>query len=190
MVKAIIFDITGVLFPIQPWVGEKPPREELMKIKKVAGDIYVKGKMSKEFLKQKIFLANRPQKELEAVYNSLTVIDEDVFGLIKSLSKEYHLYSIANEVENWTDIRKELFGFEKYFKKLYISVELGMRKPDEGIYKLLLNETGFKPEECLFIDDKTINDEAAQKLGFVGFVYKDFDGLKRYLATEEIFVIP
>jgi HAD superfamily hydrolase (TIGR01509 family) len=187
MVKAIIIDITGVIFPVQPWVGERPSREELLSRKKIVSDFYDKSKMSKEYLREKIFQSNRPHQELEALYNSLTTIDENVLGLIKKLSEKYPLYSIANEAEKWTDIRKDLYGFQKYFKKLYISAELGMRKPDEGIYKLLLNETGLKPEECLFIDDKSINVEAAQKLGFVGFLYKDFESLKRYLINNGIF---
>lgn len=186
MIKSIIFDITGVIFPIQPWVGERPPREELMEIKKVASDIYNKGKMSKEYLKEKIFQTNHPQEELQAIYDSLTVIDENVFNLIKNLSEKYSLYSIANEAEKWTDIRKDLYGFEKYFKKLYISVEVGMRKPEEGIFKLLLNETKQEPEDCLFIDDKEVNVEAAEKLGFKVFLYKDFNGLKEYLVKENI----
>ena len=184
--KAIIFDITGVIFPIQPWIGERPPREELLKIKKVASDIYDKEKMSKEYLKEKIFQADRPHNELEAIYKSLTIIDENIFDLIKKLSEKYFLYSIANEAEKWTDIRKDLFGFEKYFKKLYISCEVGMRKPDEGIFKLLLNETGLSPEECLFIDDKDKNIQAAEKLGFQVFLYKDFDSLKNYLIKKNI----
>lgn len=187
MIKAIIFDITGVLFPVQPWVGERPSREELLKIKKIASDIYGKNKTSKEYLKEKIFQAQRPQRELEAVYNSLTIIDEEVFNLIQKLSEKYPLYSIANEAEKWTDIRNDLYDFKKYFKKLYISFEVGMRKPDEGIYKLFLNETGLRPQDCLFIDDKQINVEAAHKLGFDGFVYKDFEGLMQFLIDKSIY---
>ena len=188
MIKAIIFDITGVLFPVQPWIGERPSREELLKIKQIATGIYDKDKMSKEYLKEKIFQAKRPHNELEAIYNSLTVIDDNVFNLIKKLSEKYPLYSIANEAEKWTEIRKDLYGFQKYFKKLYISIEVGMRKPEEGIYKLLLSETGLRPEECLFIDDKPINVGAAQKLGFQGFVYNNFNSLKEYLIKNNLLV--
>jgi len=186
MIKAIIFDITGVIFPIQPFISERPAREDLMKIKKVAIDIYDKQKMSKEYLKEKIFQADRPVVELEAIYNSLTVIDENVFDLIKKLSKMYPLYSIANEAEKWTDIRKDLYGFDKYFKKLYISIEVGMRKPEEGIFKLFLHETGLRPEECLFIDDKLVNIEAAKNLRFQVFLYTNFQSLRVYLLKERI----
>ncbi len=189
MIKAIIFDITGVLFPYQPWAGERPKREELLEIKKLVTDIYDKEKMSKEYLKEKILSFNRPREELDAIYNSLAVIDENLYELIKKLSEKYTLYAMANEQAKWTDIRKDIFGFEKYFKKLYISVELGMKKPEESIYKLLLSDTGLEPEECLFIDDKEVNVEAAQKLGFKGHVYQNFESLKRYLIESKLLPI-
>jgi len=50
----------------------------------------------------------------------------------KKLSEKYPLYSIANEAEKWTDIRKDLYGFQIYFKKLYISVEVGMQNSGLG----------------------------------------------------------
>jgi len=182
-IKALIFDITGVLFPHQPWVGQRPSKEKLFEIKQVAIDIYDKDKISKSYLKKEIFRTARPQKELEAIFDSLTVIDEDLFELIKKLSKKHDLYSIANEAPKWTDIRKDLYEFEKYFKKLFISIEVGMSKPDENIYQLFLAETGLKPNECLFIDDKKINIETAQKLGFQTHLYVNFNQFKKF-ATD------
>jgi len=181
MLKAIIFDITGVLFQFQPWVGERPPREELLKIKQVAIDIYDKKKISKKYLKNEIFKSARPPKELEAVFKSLTIIDKDLFELVKKLSKTHELYCIANEVPKWTDIRKDLYGFEKYFKKLFISTEIGMRKPDKNIYQHFLSETRLKANECLFIDDKKINIETANKLGFQTYQYTNFKTFNKFL---------
>lgn len=86
MIKAIIFDITDVLFPYQPWAGERPKREELLQIKKLITGVYDKRKMSKKYLKEKIFNLNRPREERDAIYNSLAVIDENQYELIKNLS--------------------------------------------------------------------------------------------------------
>lgn len=177
MLKAIIFDITGVIFPYQPWIGERPPHDELMKIKQIAIDIYDRCKISKKCLLEEISKADRPKAELEAIFKSLTVIDEDLFSLIKNLSEKYRLFAIANEAPKWTDIRKEIYDFEKYFEKLYISIEVGMRKPDENIFQLFLDESGLKPEECLFIDDKQINIDTAERLGMHGHLYTDVETL-------------
>ena len=181
MLKAIIFDITGVLFPCQPWIGDRPSKEEISKIKQVAIDIYHQEKMSKEYLKEKIFEANRPKKELQQIYDSLTCFDSDLFELIKQLSKQYDLYAIANEAHKWTDIRKDLYNFDQYFKKLFISAEIGKRKPDPDIFEYFLAETGLKPEECLFVDDAKRNIETAIKLGFQTYQYSNFKTFNEFI---------
>lgn len=180
MLRAIIFDITGVLFPCQPWFGNRPPKEELLKIKQVVIDIYDKEKMSKEYLKEKIFESDRPREELQQIYDSLTCFDYELFELVKELSTKYDLYSIANEASKWTDIRKDLYGFDKYFKKLFISVEVGKKKPDPDIFEHFLEETGLKSEECLFVDDAERNIETAKQLGFQTYQYSDFKSFKEF----------
>ncbi len=157
-----------------------------MKIKQIVIDLYDTKKISKQYLKEEIFRIDRPKEELEAIYKSLTIIDEQIFDLIKQLSKKYDLYSVANETEKWTDIRIALYGFDKYFKKLYISSEVGFRKPDKEIFNLFLTETGLKPEECLFIDDKKENTQAAGALGFAVFQYTSFKDLEKYFLEQKI----
>ncbi|MEK7620252.1 MAG: HAD-IA family hydrolase [Patescibacteria group bacterium] len=186
MIKAIIFDITGVLFPHQPWIGVRPTHEELMKIKRLATDVYDQKKMSKKYLKKKLFETNRPHEELEAIYNSLTIIDQDLFDLIKKLSKKYDIYAMANEVQKWTDIRKDITRFDKYFTKLFISIEVGLRKPNEDFYTFFLSETGLEPHDCLFVDDKKSNVEVAEKLGFHGFTYKDYKNFREFIDKKAL----
>jgi len=42
---------------------------------------------------------------------------------------------------------------------------VGLRKPEPAIYKLALEITDRKPQECAFIDDRPLNLDAAQCLG-------------------------
>jgi putative hydrolase of the HAD superfamily len=42
---------------------------------------------------------------------------------------------------------------------------LGMKKPDERIYRLALDITQHPPEQCVFIDDRALNLECATALG-------------------------
>jgi putative hydrolase of the HAD superfamily len=51
-----------------------------------------------------------------------------------------------------------------------ISYEVQIVKPENGIYKALLAKYNLKAEECVFLDDKPENIEAAVKLGFHGIV--------------------
>ena len=48
---------------------------------------------------------------------------------------------------------------------MYLSYEVGMRKPDAEIFELVLSENNLDPNETLFIDDSIQHIEAAKKLG-------------------------
>jgi len=52
-----------------------------------------------------------------------------------------------------------------FFDKVYFSHRVGMRKPNEDIFQRILDDTGFKPEQTLFIDDSPQHIETARRLG-------------------------
>ena len=51
-----------------------------------------------------------------------------------------------------------------------ISYEVQIVKPEPGIYQALLAKYNLNAAECVFLDDKAENVEAAKKLGFHGIV--------------------
>jgi putative hydrolase of the HAD superfamily len=58
--------------------------------------------------------------------------------------------------------------FPELFDAVVISSEVGMRKPEERIFRLAADALGLEPAECVFIDDITDNVAAAQAAGLVG----------------------
>jgi putative hydrolase of the HAD superfamily len=57
------------------------------------------------------------------------------------------------------------FDWIHRFDVLVWSYQLSMAKPDPAIYRHTLKELGVQPHEALFLDDKTVNIEAAKALG-------------------------
>ena len=55
-------------------------------------------------------------------------------------------------------------------------------KPDQEIYKILLDRYGLKAEECVFIDDTEENVRSAEKLGFKGIVFTGYEDAAGRLA--------
>ena len=72
--------------------------------------------------------------------------------------------------------RIENFGMRAIFTVFVSSCYVGMRKPEEGIYRLALDVTQQKPEECCFIDDRALNLEMAKRLGMFTL---EMDGLEK-----------
>ena len=72
------------------------------------------------------------------------------------------------------------------FKAFFSSCYLGVRKPDEGIYKLALEVTQRDPEESLFIDDRELNLECAKQLGMRTIHFQNAAQLRQDLAASGV----
>jgi len=66
---------------------------------------------------------------------------------------------------------RHLFG--ELFDDVVISGEVGMRKPEERIFRFAIDRLGLAPAECAFVDDVEGNIVAAQALGFVTVHHHD-----------------
>ena len=124
----------------------------------------------------------------EGVFHSCTATDEDIIWawneLLTGISKDKlrfikHLHDdlgyktaiLSNT--NWMhwNISVEKFfpvdGYrvEDYFDHVFLSCELGMIKPEENIYRHVIETTGVKAEDIIFFDDSARNCEGAKRMG-------------------------
>lgn len=91
----------------------------------------------------------------------------------------YNVYFLSN----WSKWSYELL--DRYHKFDFLekmnggvwSWQTGCMKPNERIYRILLNKYNLNPEECVFFDDLKDNVEAANGVGIKGFLFDrlDFD---------------
>ena len=111
-------------------------------------------------------------------------------AVLSSVAKsgKYLLATINNEAMELNERRIQEFHLRREFKAFFSSCYLGIRKPDEGIYKLALEVTQRKPEECLFIDDRELNLECAQQLRMRTIRFQDAAQLRRELAENGVAV--
>ena len=74
--------------------------------------------------------------------------------------------------DNWPslDRRFRTMGLRGYFDAFVISALVGSSKPCERIYRAAVEEIGIPPEGLVFVDDRPVNVEAAEKLGMKGIV--------------------
>ena len=92
--------------------------------------------------------------------------------------KEYNIYYLSNmTVETFKCLREKTDFFDKTCIGGIVSAYEKMIKPNEEIYKLLLNRFNLKAEECLFVDDNLDNVNAAIKLGINSFQLKNMNDM-------------
>ena len=95
----------------------------------------------------------------------------DALACLKRLRSTYRLFLLSNtneihiqEIEN--RVGAAFFSdFCALFEKVYLSHELGLRKPHAEVFTHILKEQGLKAGETLFIDDSIQHVEGAIKAG-------------------------
>jgi epoxide hydrolase-like predicted phosphatase len=73
--------------------------------------------------------------------------------------------------------------WHQMFDAVVISGEVGMRKPEPGIFELALVRIGLPAGECVFIDDMAHNIVAARQSGLAGIVHRSFDQTVQELGS-------
>jgi putative hydrolase of the HAD superfamily len=101
-------------------------------------------------------------------------------------TRKYFLATINNEPLEINERRIQQFNLRQEFKAFFSSCYLGVRKPDEGIYKLALEVTQRSPDECLFIDDRELNLECARHLEMRTIHFQNAAQLRRDLTASGI----
>ena len=177
-ISAIFWDVGGVLLS-NAWDREQRQRTlqhfELDELEfDDRHDMLVssleRGKISlREYLDRTIFCHPRSfTREVFTEYMfSLSQPDPETLRLAGELARsgKYLMSTINNESKELNLFRIQTFGLREIFSLFVSSCFVGLRKPEEGIYRMALEITQRAPEECCFVDDRPLNLDSASKLG-------------------------
>jgi putative hydrolase of the HAD superfamily len=91
--------------------------------------------------------------------------------------------SINNEPKELNKYRIKKFKLHNFFDAFVSSCEVGMRKPDPGIFRLALGIAQAEPYECLYFDDRAMLVEAAKKEGIHAYQHTSFENTKEIISS-------
>lgn len=196
MINTIIFDLGNVLVRFVPMdflnkLGYKGEMVERMFEAVINNDIWV------EF--------DRGVLEEDEVRKSLIKKHDELESEINRAFKNLHGIIVkADYTEKWIENLKSR-GYQVLFlsnlsKKLYsecidelaflqkmdggiLSFQAKMIKPEDDIYEKIIRDYTLNPNECIFIDDRVENVEAAKRNGFNGIVFKNYENAREELDS-------
>jgi epoxide hydrolase-like predicted phosphatase len=119
---------------------------------------------------------NQPVGDYLKIYDeyfSGDAIDQELLAFAVSLKLDYRLGLLSNAWVNARQLLSERFDFIDAFDVSVFSYEVGMRKPDPAIFKMMLEKMGIEAENALFIDDMPTNIEGAKSAGLHTIRYMD-----------------
>lgn len=124
-------------------------------------------------------------------FSDMFTPNEEICALLPRLKPQYNLLLLSNTTELHSRHFVAQFAEPlKWFDHLVLSHEIGVRKPNPGIYERCQQLTGSRPEECVFIDDIPANVDGAKRCGWQGIVYRRGGDLAGQLAQLGVKLLP
>jgi putative hydrolase of the HAD superfamily len=134
------------------------------------------GKISPQSFRnqlKKIFQVDASNDEIDAAWNAMlgdTPLEK--LNFVNDLRPKFKTYILSNTnkihidwIYNYLQENYKQKNLGAFFDKVYLSHEIGFRKPDAAAYRFILNTHQLNAHETLFIDDKKENIDGAKLLG-------------------------
>jgi putative hydrolase of the HAD superfamily len=140
-----------------------------------------------EYLDRTVFHDTRPfsREEFKAYMFAQSQPDPDALAVAADLARAgtYLMATLNNESAELNAYRIQHFHLRDYFMVFFTSCYLGLRKPDPRIYRLATDLTQRDPGECVFVDDRPLNVDAARRTGMCAIRFEKAAQLRRELAA-------
>lgn len=92
-------------------------------------------------------------KQWYETFHQYQVLQEDCIEILKTLRKHYRLGVITNGESVSQALKIDYLDLRQYFDVVLISGDVGIHKPEVGIYELAAEKMGLPCEEIAFVGD-------------------------------------
>jgi putative hydrolase of the HAD superfamily len=184
-IKHIIFDLGEVIININPaavkeyMINIGVGNVDELHLKLLEGDVYHQletGKITPDDFRSAIKeIVDIPvsDDDIDAAWNAMLLdIPRERVRFMTRLKSKYKLYLLSNtNAIHWESYDRyfqdnyDYPGINTFFTQCWYSYLMEVRKPDTEIFRMVLEEGQFIPEEVAFIDDLKDNVEAASTFG-------------------------
>lgn len=185
MIKAIIFDCFGVLYPNASYLFIDRYKEQLKNGTLFLDELNLKidlGEISRqdffEGIEKNIHVsADKIRKEFDNDW----VVDQNLVEFIKRLKNKYKIGLLSNGGEEELTIvfRDKI---DSLFDSTTFSYDVRLVKPDEKIFQICLKKLNINPSEAILVEDSKTNIAAANKLGIQTIFYPKFGTIPHELV--------
>ncbi len=180
MIKAIIFDCFGVLYPDTYWaMASEYLGAELDSHRAKLHDLVRQvdlGLITRDQLWANFGdIVGKSKDEVYGRLEDFAGLDSRLLKFIDEHKSSYKIGMISNVGQGFIErmfIKKPALS---YFDSIVLSSDVGLVKPDIKIYELSAGQLDVKPAECVFIDDLQKNVDGAINAGMQAIRYENYE---------------
>lgn len=118
-----------------------------------------------------LFGADVSYAEFFPMYGDIFTEIPGTCEMLRRLHTRYPLYLLSDTNEIHFGYVKQTVEVIRLFQQCIVSYEVGVMKPQPGIYQEALRRSGLPADACVFIDDRPGNVEGAQRVGMHAFQF-------------------
>jgi putative hydrolase of the HAD superfamily len=196
LVRALLFDLGGVVINFEfegafrSWAARAGCDPTLI-AQRFSMDAFYEQHERGEISSSSYFAALRQSLEIDLSDQEFAEGWNDVFlGPVSGMSdvlsiaqRHLPLFALTNSNPSHKSVWEALYENElRPFRTIFVSSDLGMRKPDPETFRLVATLMGFEPGEILFFDDAPINVAGACTAGMQGEVVGSISDVRRALS--------
>ncbi len=180
MIKAVIFDMDGVLIDAKDWHYEalnKALKHFGQEINRYEHLVTFDGLPTKKKLEMLTMEGRIPkglhafiddlkqQYTMEIIYNKCKPIFHHQYALSKLKNEGYELAVCSNSVRKTIEVMMEKSSLAPYLNFFLSNQDVVKGKPDPEIYTKAIEKLKLKPTECLIVEDNENGIKAAKASG-------------------------
>jgi len=185
MIKAVIFDVGGVLIrtvdrrgrdTLEARLGLAHGESEQIVFNSEPGQRAQRGEITTaqlwEWVGGYLGLDAAALGDFQRDFWGGDRLDVELVNWIRGLRPRYQTAIISNALDNLTHVVTHLYPMADAFDLIVGSAYEKVMKPNRAIYELTLERLGRQPQEAIFIDDFYHNVEGAKAAGMAGLIYR------------------
>ena len=106
-----------------------------------------------------------------------------ISDLLEDLGNRIPIYAFSN-----SNVTHQRYWERKYaktlglFREVFVSCEIGLRKPESAAFRRVTSAMGVEPEAVLFFDDTHENVDGAREFGMAAIHVRSFDDVRESVA--------
>lgn len=121
----------------------------------------------------------------QVFFNAYRFVD-GMEELLTQLRAENRKLWVLSNYSPWFEVIRDRLSLDRFFTGYCLSYQTGYRKPDPRAYRALFQQASCLPKDCLLIDDRAINVEAALQEGMSCHYFEDAVSLREALRKQNI----
>lgn len=177
--KAILLDAMGVIYSVGddvhdlpcPFIAEKGGSQDTLQIEQLYRSASLGNMSAFDFWK-----AVDVAPELEDEYLQRHRLSDGLLDFLEETKQRGHeIWCLSNDLSRWSKKLRLRFRLGKYITGFIISGDVGFRKPDPAIFRLLVKQSNMDPHNAIFVDDHKKNLDSAAVVGFETIIFRPMD---------------